>query len=90
MYLQCMCVLSQKENIFPFCSSIISWQKNFSSRQFKVKQGDRIAQFFLIKLNNCEFIEVRNLSKTFRGEKGFRRVQKPTKREEGDARNLFS
>lgn len=45
--------------------------KNLSSKHFKIKLGDRIAQLFLIKIGNCEFKEVNNLSKTNRAEQGF-------------------
>jgi len=45
--------------------------KNLSTREYKIKIGDKIAQMLIQKVSSPELIEVDNLDKTERGEGGF-------------------
>lgn len=44
---------------------------NFSTTDFQIKQGDRIAQLVLEKIAQAEVVECENLDETERGEGGF-------------------
>ena len=44
---------------------------NFSKREIEIETGDRIAQMSFLKPEEAEFVEVAELDKTERGNKGF-------------------
>ena len=44
---------------------------NLSKKSFVIKSGDRIAQMILCPIVKAEMMEVKKLSKTLRGKKGF-------------------
>ena len=45
--------------------------KNDNNHMFKIKKGDRIAQFLIVPINLTEFTQVEELPPTNRGENGF-------------------
>ena len=44
---------------------------NHGSEPFVIKRGDRIAQMVIVKVAHPHLVEVKNLSKTVRGEGGY-------------------
>ena len=44
---------------------------NLSKREIEIETGDRIAQILFLKPEEAKFVEVEELDKTERGNKGF-------------------